>query len=79
MKTVRQISVIRIIINHVILWPIAHIIAAFCTSGISLMFTWLIQLLDLCLSLRQRAKFAEAQRQEMLEAIRAGNSANVTF
>ena len=68
----KQISVIRIIVSQVIFWPIAHIIAAFVTGGISLMFTWLIQLLDLGLSLRQRAKFAEAQRQEMLEAIRGG-------
>jgi len=68
----KQISVLRIIINQVILWPIGHIIAAFATSGISLMFTWILQLVDLGLSLRQRARFAEAQRQEMLEAIRGG-------
>ena len=68
----KQISVLRIIINQVILWPIGHIIAAFTTSGISLMFTWILQLVDLGLSLRQRARFAEAQRQEMLEAIRGG-------
>ena len=71
---IKQISVLRIIISQVIFWPIAHILAAFATGGISLMFTWLIQLLDLGLSLRQRAKFAEAQRQEMLEAIRGGHN-----
>ena len=71
---VKQISVLRIIISQVIFWPIAHIIAAFVTGGISLMFTWILQLVDLGLSLRQRAKFAEAQRQEMLEAIRGGHN-----
>ena len=71
---IRQISVLRIIISQVIFWPIAHIIAAFVTGGISLMFTWIIQLVCLDLSLSQRAKFAEAQRQEMLEAIRGGHN-----
>lgn len=71
---IKQISVLRIIISQVIFWPIAHIIAAFVTSGISLMFTWILQLVDLGLSLRQRAKFAEAQRQEMLDAIRGAHS-----
>ena len=79
MKTVKQISIPRILIGQLILWPIFHLIIAFASGGISLLFTWIVQLIDLCSCCKQRAKFAEAQRQEMLEAIRAGNSANVTF
>ena len=75
-KPVKQISVFRILVNQLILWPIGHIILALCTGGISLLFSWLGQLLDLCISLRQRGKFAEQQRQEMLEAIRGGHNSN---
>jgi len=74
MKPLKQISIFRILVNQLILWPIAHIIIALCTNGASLLFSWIGQLLDLWISLRQRGKFAEQQRQEMLEAIRGGHA-----
>lgn len=79
MKKVNQISIPRILIGQLILWPIFHLVIAFASGGVSLLVTWVVQLLDLCSCCKQRARFAEMQRQEMLEAIRAGNSANVTF
>ena len=61
----------RILITQLIFWPIMHIILGVLTCGIWLMFGWILQLIDLCLALNNRAKYAKWQHEQLLEALRA--------
>ena len=63
-------SVGRILITQLIFWPIMHIILGLLTFGIWLMFGWALQLIDLCLALNNRAKYAKWQHEQLLEALR---------
>jgi hypothetical protein len=67
----KQMTVGRILITQLIFWPIMHIILGVLTCGIWLMFGWILQLIDLCLALNNRAKYAKWQHEQLLEALRA--------
>jgi hypothetical protein len=67
----KQLSVGRILINQLVFWPCLHIILSFLTFGIWLMFGWVIQIIDLCLALNNRSKYAKWQHEQLLEALRA--------
>ena len=71
-KEPKQISVGRILINQLVFWPCLHIILGFLTFGIWLMFGWVIQIIDLCMALNNRAKYAKWQHEQLLEAVRGG-------
>lgn len=66
----KHMSVGRILITQLIFWPIMHIILGLLTFGIWLMFGWALQLIDLCLALNNRSKYAKWQHEQLLEALR---------
>ena len=72
MKEPKQISVGRILINQLILWPVMHAILAFVTMGVWILIGWIPQLIDLCYSINRRSKYAKWQHEQLLEAVRGG-------
>jgi hypothetical protein len=67
----KQLSVARILINQLVFWPCLHVILGFLTCGIWLLFGWVLQIIDLCMALNNRAKYAKWQHEQLLEALRA--------
>jgi hypothetical protein len=73
-KIPRKLSTSRIVVGQLFGWPILHVILAAFTMGVSLLITLPLQILDLVLAIHGRSKRAEYERQELLEAIRSGNT-----
>ena len=72
MKQPKRITVGKIVFQQLVLWSILHAILGFCTFGIWLLFGWVFQVIDLCIALNMRSKYAEWERLELIKAIKGG-------
>jgi len=74
----------RLFVNHMIMWPLVHILLAICTYGLSLVLTLPLQACSFVWYLCKRSKYNAMLRQqqselgtqqhaEMMEAMRQAN------
>ena len=71
-KAPKNITVGRILVSHLLLWPIVHLILGIVTMGVWLLLGVPLQAIDLCLSCSKRSKFDTHRHEQMLDALRKG-------